>query len=335
MMRALVGHFDRATVRRKSILARRRIEDACIAANNCFPALEDLADRLRAGVEGAFCEPTLRRRIWPCATPPPAASSPGAMPPLCGWRGDGQGCGRAVAAGLGAASLAHLRHLPPDRRGRGRETLAAQMRDLDLDGEATLAVARAARASHVAGEMTMPYADFHSGAEGNAYDADRLSRRRLANFEQVAHRPTTQHRPSAEGGGVPFGFLRAGPSGRLTKRFPLPGLGLPGGGHGRVLWPICQTAGSGVVRQVAEYPSGQRFLLITKSVPKRVATWREQLLAFSAIPACGTHHAERTVYAAGLNLNDPRIEVPMGLSCPLRIRENCACRQKEMRGDVP
>lgn len=134
---------------------------------------------------------------------------------------------------------------------------------------------------------------------------------------------------------MPSDILRADPSGRLTKRFPLPGLGLPGGGHGRVLWPICQTAGSGVVRQVAEYPSGQRFLLIAKLVPTLVATWREQRLAFSAMPACGNHHAERTVYAAGLNLNGPRIEVPMSLSCPLRIRENCAYRQREMRGDAP
>ncbi len=335
VMRSLVGHFDQATVRRRGISALRQIEDAFITANNHFPALEDLADRLRAGIAGSFGEPALLahlrdRHAIVCRQQPEDGTAPLRLARQARMDMAGRVLWLRASAPMASRIFGMCRQIAEIE---GAEAIEAQMRQLDLDGDSVRAAALAALASYAAGAMMMPYADFRAAAEAHAYDVDRLSHLYLASFEQVAHRLTTLRRPGAEG--VPFGFLRADPSGRLTKRFPLPGLGLPGGGHGCVLWPIYQTAGtSGVVRQVAEFPNGQRFLLIAKSVPKRVATWQEQPLAFSVMLACGIHHAERTVYAAGLNLDDTRIRVPVGPSCPLCIRDTCAYRQEEARSPV-
>src|SRR5690606_2968148 len=93
-----------------------------------------------------------------------------------------------------------------------------------------------AMASYLAGAMVMPYARILEDAERQHYDIDILGHQYTASFEQVAHRFVTLRRRGEEG--VPFGFLRADPAGRLTKHFPLPGLLLPGSGHGCPLWPI-------------------------------------------------------------------------------------------------
>lgn len=333
VMRALVGHFDQGTVRRRNISVLRQIEDAFITANNHFPALEDLADRLRTGVSGPFGEPALQAHLHDhhaitCRQQPEDGSTrPLRLARQARLDPDGRVLWLRASAPAASRIFGICRQIVEIE---GAAAIAAQTRSLDLDGEAAHLAAQAALVSYAAGAMMMPYAAFQAAAETHAYDVDRLSHLFHASFEQVAHRLTTLRRPGAEG--VPFGFLRADPSGRLTKRFPLPGLGLPGGGHGCVLWPIYQTAGTGgVLRQVAEFPNGQRFLLIAKSVPKRVATWQEQPLTFSVMLACEIHQAERTVYAAGLNLNDPRILVPVGPSCPLCVREDCAYRQEEVR----
>jgi predicted transcriptional regulator len=45
--------------------------------------------------------------------------------------------------------------------------------------------------------------------------------------------------------------------------------------------------------------------------------------------ACDVLHADRTVYAAGLDLGDAAADVPFGPSCRLCPRRDCADRQEE------
>src|SRR5690606_4752712 len=96
---------------------------------------------------------------------------------------------------------------------------------MELAMEESRQMAYGALSSYVAGAMMMPYRQFLAEAEAQQYDVDLLAYRHGASFEQAAHRLVTLRRPGEEG--VPFGFLRADPTGRLTKRFPLPGLVLP------------------------------------------------------------------------------------------------------------
>ena len=345
-MRALVDHFDGAVVRRRTISPVREVEDAFIGASNHFPELEALAGRLRAGLAEQITEEdlaawllrhhaiTLRRR---------------------GQSGDGPGAGTeqdteqdtGQSMGLNLGKGAHLDRdagifwlkasLPAaSRRFRicrlivelaATDIIAGEVERLGLETRAAQKLAFGALASYTAGAMVMPYAAYLAEAEASRYDVDRLSHRFGTSFEQAAHRLVTLRRKGTEG--VPFGFLRADPSGRLTKRFPLPGLALPGGGHGCLLWPIYAATQSGdLIRRIVVFPNGSRFLMLAKSVPKNAATWQERPLRFSVMLICGIHHAMRTVYAAGLDLQDTDSDLPVGPSCGLCSREACGHRQE-------
>lgn len=330
-MRGLVGYFDRATIKRRTISPVRQVEDAFIAANNHFTELEDLAEQLRASIPGAFGETALaavlaerfglRCQRWP--------EAPGAPAPRLAERSRAD-----VQAGVlwlrASAPLATrvFRMCRQIAELAAPELLDRTCAALEPASDEARQLMRGALSSYVAGAMMMPYERISATAAEHRYDIDLLSHIHGASFEQVAHRLVTLRRPGAEG--VPFGFLRADPSGRLTKRFPLPGLSLPGGGHGCLLWPIYHTAAAGgVIRQIAEFPNGARFLMIAKSVPKRISTWAEQPLVFSVMLACDIHHADRTVYGQGLNLSDTSTQLAVGPSCQLCIRQNCSHRQED------
>lgn len=329
-MNGLVQYFDRAAVSRRATSPLREVEDAIIHASNHFPELEETAQALCASIHGPFGEDALIRHLqdeygiacrkWPEDTAdesfPLADHTRLDMAQRVLWlRGSAPYATRQFRI---CRQIAQLAAAP---------VLQSVCDGLDLTSPEARKLAMTALASYVAGAMIMPHNDFRQQAETHHYDIDLLSHRFMASFEQVAHRLVTLRHKGAEA--VPFGFLRADAAGRLTKRFPLPGLTLPGAGHGCLLWPIYSAAGSQrVIRQVAEFPNGARFLLIAKSVTKRISAWQEQPLVFSIMLACDIHHADRTVYARGLDLGDSRISVPVGPSCLLCTRENCSHRQE-------
>ena len=75
----------------------------------------------------------------------------------------------------------------------------------------------------------------------------------------------------ANAAGVPFGFLRSDPAGRLTKHFPLPGLPLPGAGHACPLWAIYGAfrTPEAMVRQVVQFADGSRYLFVARAQARR------------------------------------------------------------------
>jgi len=335
-VRSLASYFDLASSRRRSISPLREVEDAVINSNNHYPELEALADELRAEVltKGAFAEialaEALRQRFGISCRRWHGGTSP---------QPDGQNSTRRArfdkddkVLWLRSSSTAATRQFQMARlyaQQAGADVIAQVCARFELTTDEARNLALGALASYAAGAMAMPYADFLAEAEERRYDIDLLSHTYTASFEQVAHRLVTLRRKGAEG--VPFGFLRADPAGRLTKRFPLPGLALPGSGHGCLLWPIYTAAGApGVVRQVSEFTNGARFLMVAKSVKKRVSAWQEQPLMFSVMLACDLLHADRTVYSRGLDLGDTAAQVPVGPSCLLCVREGCSHRQESV-----
>lgn len=333
-VRSLASYFDLASSRRRSISPLREVEDAIISSNNHYPELETLADSLRAETlqQGEFGElalsEALQRRFGiTCRR----------------WHGvtksasEGQGTTRQAhfddkdkVLWLRASTTAATRQFQMCRlyaQQAAADVIEEVSASFDLTTEEAGKLAIGALVSYAAGAMVMPYAEFLADAEERQYDVDLLSHTYTASFEQVAHRLVTLRRKGAEG--VPFGFLRADPTGRLTKRFPLPGLSAPSSGHGCLLWPIFNVAGApGVVRQISEFSNGARFLMVAKSVKKRVAAWQEQPLIFSVMLACDLLHADRTVYGRGLDLDDASARVPVGPSCLLCVREGCSHRQE-------
>jgi predicted transcriptional regulator/transcriptional regulator with XRE-family HTH domain len=314
---SLVAYFDQTAARQRPISPLGEVDEALIANNNHFPELETIASQLRQEIcgTGATDEPTiaeaLRRRFG-------IACRIGGNP-----------------AAAGESILAFSDTLPRSARvfrmmrtyaSRSVSAGLSEVADrLDLSTEEARELALRALSSYVAGAMMMPYDEFLDMAETHRYDVDLIGNLAGVSFEQAAHRLVTLRRKGREG--VPFGFLRADRSGRLTKRFPLPGLTIPGFGHGCLLWPIYDAFSStGIVRQVSEFPGGGRFLLLAKTVSKQTPRFGQKPLVFSIMLACDIVHADRTVYGDGLDLGGMPVEVgPSCLPCP---RLHCGHRQE-------
>ena len=316
---SLVAYFDRASARQRLVSPLGEIDEALILHNNHFPQLETVAEALRReiGAPGAIEEErlaaVLKKRfgiVCRIGTEPPPVPANGrelVFSDLMSRPARIFGMLRAYVSRAAAASLADA---------------TAQ---LELSTGEASELALRALSSYAAGAVMMPYDEFLRLAEENRYDVDLLASLAGASFEQAAHRLVTLRRKGREG--LPFGFLRADRSGRLTKRFPLPGLTIPGFGHGCLLWPIYDAFASGrVERQVSLFPGGGRFLLVARTVSKHAVRFGQKPLVFSIMLACDIVHADRTVYGDGLDLSAAPVEVgPSCVPCP-RLR--CSHRQE-------
>lgn len=322
-VRSLVDYFDRTASLERPISPMANLDEAIIANRNHFPDLEAAAEELRAQLsatgllEEKAIEQALRERFGiQCEQLPLGSNIVGQ------YLYEAEG--RLVFRGSAARSTRVFQMARLYARKAARQTIEATVENLGLISDEGRRFARKAMSSYMAGAMMMPYDRFLADAEALRYDIDMLAHMHGASFEQAAHRLVTLRRKGAEG--IPFGFLRTDRAGRLTKRFPLPGLSLPVSGHGCVLWPIFRAFGSsGFVRQIAEFPGGERFLLIAKAVSKQMPSYQEEVPAYSIMLACDIIHADRTVYSDGLNLSHK--PVPVGASCLLCPREECVYHQ--------
>lgn len=324
----LIGQFDQTSSRGTYASARREVDDMIFATQNHFPALEDAAAGLRARIDamGPFGEATMTALLQRDFSIEVQRS---AEP-----RG-------AQAFGYDAPTrtLWFRNTLPRSTRQFQMARLLAELGCSDVVAGSqqvqslvsTLAKRGAKRylAAYIAGAVIFPYDRFLADARALRYDVDALSERYDASFEQIAHRLVTLRRPGAAG--VPFGFLRADPAGRLSKHFPLPGLLLPNSGHACPLWAIYAAFRSPghVVRQVARFSDGSRFLFVAKAVPRRSSGFADYAPPHSVLLITNVLHADDTVYGDGLNLADSRFDVPVGPTCRLCTRGDCASRQEE------
>ncbi len=207
--------------------------------------------------------------------------------------------------------------------------LAETLRSAALASPVARRLAARALGTYLAGAMVFPYTRFLEDAEAVRYDIDALRQIYHASFEQIAHRLVTLRRPGEQG--IPFGFLRSDPAGRLTKHFPLPGLLLPNSGHACPLWAIYGAfrTPDTMVRQIVRFADGSRYLFLAHTVQRRTAAFRETTVPTSIMLACNVLHADRTIYGAGLDLQDQSADVPVGPSCRLCTRRDCPSRQEE------
>jgi len=324
-VRSLVDYFDRTASHEKPVSPLADLDEAIIAHRNHFPPLEALADELRTQLSATTepaekeLEQALQSRFGVrCLTLPQGTQIVGQ------YQFGASECElRFRSSATSSTRVFQMARLYATKA--AGDALEDAVDKLELNSEEARRIARKAMSSYVAGAMIMPYERFLADAEAFRYDIDLLARVYGASFEQAAHRLVTLRRKGAEG--VPFGFLRTDRAGRLTKRFPLPGLALPVSGYGCILWPIFRTSGDGAfARQVAEFPGGERFLLIAKAVSKQMPSYREETPTYSIMLACDVVHADRTVYSDGLDLSHRPVAV--GPSCLLCPRQACSHRQE-------
>ncbi len=332
--RSLIAQFDHEADQHSSITPAREVNDLIIGENNFFSTLEAAADRLRSqlGVAGALSEDQASQLLLShfgvstnnaidAEAPSPARDG------LFGYDTEASllwfksYASRATRRFQLAKKLAEL---------QAGDTIAKVAKDRRLSSTAAGELAYGALASYVAGALIFPYDEFLADAEKSAYDLDLLAHRYAASFEQVAHRLVTLRKPGAQG--IPFGFLRADPAGYLTKQFPLPGLLMPNAGHACPLWAIYTSFRNPglVTHQIAGFADGSRYLFLARVSAKRIATFGDQPVLSSVMLACDLIHADKTVYAKSIKLGDPATDVPVGPSCRLCVRQNCAHRQEQV-----
>ncbi len=328
----LIGQFDHTAETRRASTPLRELDDLIIASNNHFPALEEAARALRGEIErsaGSFGEAALAKllderfgvRVERGPRPEGVVRNYRYDPAtrVIWFQNTSTMATRQFQLARLYAELA-----APDSLAAAAATPYLTMREAHR-------LARHALGSYVAGAMVFPYDAFLGDAEALLYDIDALRERYGASFEQVAHRLVSLRRPGAEG--VPFGFLRPDPAGRLTKHFPLPGLLLPNSGHACPLWAIYAAfrAPETTVRQTVRFSDGSRYLFLARQQSRRSASFGEVQVPTAVMLACGILHADRTVYGRGLDLSDAGADVPVGPSCRLCTRRDCAGRQRTLQ----
>ncbi|MET3925430.1 short-chain fatty acyl-CoA regulator family protein [Devosia sp. 2618] len=329
--RNLIGQFETSNETRRSGSPAREIDDLIIDQQNHFPALETAADALRAEIDraGGFSIATLGELLDSkfgvsvvIGGKPADAGFPGP------YRFDPS---RRSMWFQGSATLATRQFQLARLYGElaASDAIKGTLNKASLSTPTAQRLASRALGSYLAGAIVFPYARMLADAEASAYDIDHLRQMYHASFEQVAHRLVTLRRSGEEG--IPFGFLRSDPAGRLTKHFPLPGLLLPNSGHACPLWAIYGAfrTPETVQRQVVRFSDGSRYLFLARTVQRRAGSFREQPVLSSVMLACDALHADRTVYGSGLDLSDVSADIPVGPSCRLCTRRACASRQEE------
>lgn len=323
----LIGQFDQASSVSRTGSMRRELDDMIFAARNYFPDLETRADEIRLMLEsaGPLTETTIVSMLEADhgIEVKRAATTPSDRP---------------FSHEQETKTLWFRNTTPQSTRQFQMVRLIAELTSQDalaaasnvplLTSQEARTRARHYLTSYIAGAVLFPYEQFRSDAERLRYDIEALSETYNASFEQIAHRLVTLRRKGAEG--IPLGFLRADPAGRLTKHFPLPGLLLPHTGHACPLWAIYTAFRSSgqLVRQIAQFSDGSRFLFVAKAVSRRSSGFADQALPHAILLATDILHADRTVYTAGLDVNASDADVPVGPTCRLCTRTKCASRQE-------
>ncbi len=274
------------------------VEDAFLAAGNHFPALE----------------------------PPEPENGPAAHPEAI------YGALRAALPGGGAAVAPP--EAPPVQRRRAlalavaRRTLfpaieaeiAARPR---LAAPAAKARAEAAFLEYCIDALLMPSAPFEAAGARLGWDLDALAASFGVDFDAAARRVTAL---SARGAAPRGAYARINAAGQVLQRRLLPEITLPRHGAACPLWSLYRalSAPGRTLRQLAEFPSGERAVFVARAEPADPPVWgrpaqhRASVLVLPGDPAA-------TVYAP--RAREPA--EPVGPNCRVCARAGCPHRAED------
>lgn len=331
----LAGYLAKAPTTPRPMTPIEELEDFVVSHDNHFPAFERIAEALQSeiGLRSGHLESALVdhledvHRVRVCSS-----SLPG---------GAGVSPRRRTAHFDRQKRVFELLDLAPEASRRfelarlavelgAGDAIAAEIAASPvLTSAASRQRAARALSSYTASALLLPYEAFLAAAQETRYDIDLIAHRFNASFEQVCHRLVSLRCPGAEG--VRFGYMRSDPAGHVTKRFPLPGLPLPRYGTGCPLWAVYrafQTPGA-LLRQLVEMPNGERFLLLARAVEKERAAFGMPQHFKSIMLVCDQRQAEALVYSEGIDMSARARATPVGQSCRVCLRSDCAYRQAD------
>lgn len=329
----LVERFGAGGAGPRSLSPAEEVDDFIIQNRSHYPALEQLADDLRAriGPHGAADDGALADHL--------ADRFGVSIRSMSALEADLGRFRNLSAYDAETRTLTFLDNAPASTRRFQLAKLAVRLSDAAavravaedelLSSEEARDRAANALTSYAAAALLAPYDAFLEDAERFRYDVELLRQRYAASVEQVFQRLVSLRRPGAEG--IPFAFFRADPSGHISKRFPVAGLPIPRSGNGCSLWPLYgafQTPGR-VIRQLAEFPNGSRYLLVARTIRHEPALFHEAPFLRSVMLACDVVYADRTVYGDGLDLAKRQMATAVGPACRLCSRRACMHRGEE------
>jgi predicted transcriptional regulator/transcriptional regulator with XRE-family HTH domain len=192
-----------------------------------------------------------------------------------------------------------------------------------LTTDASRALARVALGNYFAGAIVMPYERFVRAAREERYDIHVLGRRFRVGFEQACHRLTTLRRPGDEG--VPFHFVRIDVAGNISKRFSASGIRIARFSGACPRWNIFAAFGTpGMMRiQVSKMPDGEAFFCLARTVQKDGGGHHALQPVMAIGIGCKLEHAHELVYSDGVDLKNPGICIPVGVTCRTCERSDC------------
>lgn len=187
-------------------------------------------------------------------------------------------------------------------------------------------LALSALADYVAGALLMPYDHILAAARELRHDVDRLQRRFGVGFEQVCRRLTALQRPGAKG--TPFHIVKVDMAGNVTWRLGGSGIRVPRYGGICPLWNVhAAFLTPGVTRaQLSRMPDGTTYFSVARAI-RAEGSETIRLPRFCAIElGCDVAFARDIVYADGLELGAGAVSIPVGTTCRLCERLDCAER---------
>lgn len=288
------------------------------ARHNCFPLLDDMAERLAQNVRGSdglagylAARHDLKVRRVP---PEVMVGSTRRLDPhrkqiLLDDEMDGASQNFQLAL-----QLAYL------EMGKEIDTV---LHDGSFTNEAGERLTRRALASYAAAAMLMPYSAFAKAAETRHYDVEALGRQFGASFEQTAHRLTTLQKPGQER--VPFFFIRLDEAGNVSKRLDSAGFPFARHGGGCPLWNVHHAFRTPreIVTQWLELPDGERFFSIARTVTAGGGGFGRPRVDRAVALGCAAEHAGKLIYTKG---RPAETATPIGVTCRLCQRAECTAR---------
>ena len=181
-------------------------------------------------------------------------------------------------------------------------------------------------ATYYAAALVLPYTNFHAQAERAGYDIEYLSTAYGMGYETICHRLSTLQRPKLRG--IPWTFVRVDRAGNVSKRQPATGFHFTHSGGTCPLWNVYETFSypGKVMRQLAQMPDGRTYMWVARTVKHYRRRFGQPGKVFAIGLGCEARHAERTVYAEGLDLSDLAAATPIGPGCRVCSRTECPQR---------
>ena len=193
--------------------------------------------------------------------------------------------------------------------------------------------------NYFAAAMMMPYDNFLNNAKLYKYDIEILMHHYACSFEQVAHRLTNMQRPGNEG--VPFHFLKADIAGNVSKRFSLSGIHIPRHGGSCPRWNVYTAfLNPGRIHpQISRMPDGRVYFCIARAYEKGVEKHGMPKSFVSIGLGCDIQYSKELVYSQGMDLENKKLQTPIGVSCRICPRVECQQRafpplDKELKLDI-